>query len=78
MLNAASQLASLAKELPSLQPEMVKFNKTRAIVTSLHFRQIRERESKVAAAHAQTFEWVIRNGAKANFKDWLRGDAGIY
>ncbi|KAH6871424.1 hypothetical protein B0T10DRAFT_466710 [Thelonectria olida] len=73
MLNAASQLASLAKELPSLQPEMVKFNKTRAIVTSLHFRQIRERESKVAAAHAQTFEWVTgkAGSGKSTFMKFL-------
>ncbi|KAH7149902.1 hypothetical protein B0J13DRAFT_620249 [Dactylonectria estremocensis] len=77
MITASAQLGQLVRELPSLQQEMTKFNKVRAIISSLHFRQLRERESDVAAAHAQTFEWIFKDCTDVNFKDWLQSDSGL-
>jgi hypothetical protein len=50
---------------------------TLEVVKSLHFKELRERQSEVCGAHRQTFEWIF-DLKKNNFASWLQSGNGIY
>lgn len=53
--------------------------KRKAILDTLHFSQIKEREFAVAEAHKNTFQWIFdEKGSSKNFVTWLRQSADIY
>jgi len=51
--------------------------RTRAIIESLQFLQIAERESTILEAHQETFKWVFSR-ERSNIADWLVSGTGIY
>ncbi|KAK4214915.1 hypothetical protein QBC37DRAFT_472355 [Rhypophila decipiens] len=49
----------------------------RAIIRSLQFPQIVDRETSILDAHRATFEWAFGQD-KSNLAEWLSGASGIY
>ncbi|GKT85764.1 small S protein [Colletotrichum tofieldiae] len=49
-----------------------------AILTSLRFAQIKERQSEIPKAHRRTFEWVFSDNSCVDFSTWLRESSGLF
>ncbi|GJC78838.1 hypothetical protein ColLi_01676 [Colletotrichum liriopes] len=49
-----------------------------AILTSLRFAQIKERQSEIPKAHRRTFEWVFSDNSSIDFSTWLRESSGLF
>ncbi|KAK1593786.1 uncharacterized protein LY79DRAFT_513684 [Colletotrichum navitas] len=49
-----------------------------AILTSLKFTQIKERQSEIPKAHRRTFEWVFSDDTPVRLSAWLRGSSGLF
>ncbi|KPM37873.1 hypothetical protein AK830_g8700 [Neonectria ditissima] len=64
--------------LPELGQTLHDFDRARAIVRSLYFQQLRDRESEIPAAYEATFQWVFDRDTTVNLADWLRGEPGVY
>ncbi|KLU87235.1 hypothetical protein MAPG_06236 [Magnaporthiopsis poae ATCC 64411] len=43
------------------------------ILRSLHFEQLRERQSEIPQAHKNTFQWMFDDQGGAEFRNWLGG-----
>ncbi|KAL3302258.1 High-affinity nicotinic acid transporter, partial [Colletotrichum asianum] len=50
----------------------------RAILESLHFTQIKDRQNEIPKAHKDTFEWIFSENTSGNFSNWLRDSSGIF
>ncbi|KAM7214962.1 hypothetical protein V8F06_009639 [Rhypophila decipiens] len=55
----------------------LKKDRTEAIIRSLQYHQITDRESSILEAHKTTFEWALSQD-KSNLAEWLSGGSGIY
>ncbi|TKW55198.1 hypothetical protein CTA1_1237 [Colletotrichum tanaceti] len=49
-----------------------------AILTSLRFAQIKERQGEIPRAHRTTFEWVFRDESPVDFSGWLLESSGLF
>ncbi|KAK1976378.1 hypothetical protein LZ30DRAFT_785620 [Colletotrichum cereale] len=49
-----------------------------AILTSLRFTQIKERQSEIPKAHRRTFQWVFSDDSPVDLSDWLRESSGLF
>ncbi|KAK2001898.1 hypothetical protein LX36DRAFT_310142 [Colletotrichum falcatum] len=49
-----------------------------AILKSLQFAQIKERQSEIPEAHRRTFEWVFGDDSPVYLSAWLRESAGLF
>ncbi|TQN68886.1 Vegetative incompatibility protein HET-E-1 [Colletotrichum shisoi] len=49
-----------------------------AILASLRFAQIKERQSEVPKAHRTTFEWVFSEESPVDFSAWLLESSGLF
>ncbi|KAH6845538.1 hypothetical protein B0I37DRAFT_380479 [Chaetomium sp. MPI-CAGE-AT-0009] len=83
--------ARLLQEPELLKPEMLGWvngytsemlklleQKQWAILDTLHFSQIKEREFSIAEAHRETFQWIFGEKGRNKFVRWLRQNDGIY
>jgi hypothetical protein len=52
--------------------------KRKAILQTLHFSQIKERDFSVAEAHNSTLEWIFEEKNPSKFVKWLQENGGIY
>jgi ABC-type iron transport system FetAB ATPase subunit len=52
--------------------------KGKAILDTLYFSQLREREYAVAEAHKSSFEWILNERGGNNFVTWLRQSDDIF
>ncbi|KAL8330894.1 hypothetical protein RB593_001716 [Gaeumannomyces tritici] len=43
------------------------------ILKSLHFKQLRERQSEIPTAHKNTFQWMFNDDGGKEFRTWLGG-----
>jgi hypothetical protein len=66
------------EQLPQLCHQLRNFQRSRRIAKSLHFPQIRERQSDIQEAHRSTFEWIFDKSTVTNFAEWLQSGSGIY
>jgi len=71
-----NKLIELSSEIKAFVAQSWKADCVEIILKSLHFDQIRERQSRVAAAHRATFGWVF--DADSPSTSWLREGHGIY
>ncbi|KAF6810085.1 hypothetical protein CSOJ01_06497 [Colletotrichum sojae] len=72
------QYAELASSLEKFASEAKNHGLIRAILQSLHFAQIKERQNEIPVAHKNTFEWVFREDSTTTFPAWLRGSSGLF
>ncbi|KAK2010211.1 hypothetical protein LZ32DRAFT_563385 [Colletotrichum eremochloae] len=49
-----------------------------AILTSLRFTQIKERQNEIPKAHRQTFEWIFSDNSPVYLSPWLRNSSGLF
>lgn len=67
-----------------LEREMVLLMVENAILGSLEFASIRDRQEDLEPAHHQTFQWVYKESIpggerdRSNFVEWLQKDIGYY
>jgi hypothetical protein len=62
-------------------PENVRKVSLRALLSSLRYNLMKDREGRIADAHQYTFQWLFTDtheGKWANFKDWLESDSKLY
>lgn len=74
----SSEVNHLAQTLAAFAEEAKSYGITRAILESLHFTQIKERQNEIPKAHEDTFEWIFSEKAQGNFSNWLRESSGIF
>ncbi|KAG9231323.1 hypothetical protein BJ875DRAFT_341900, partial [Amylocarpus encephaloides] len=67
-----------ATDLKKFIKETQNSKRTTRILKSLHFKQLKERQSEVREAHKNTFEWIFDVTSGINFALWLEGENGIY
>lgn len=65
------KLSSLAKEVESTASDQM-------LLRSLHFKDIRTRETQVASSHKATFKWLLDPGSPTNVTEWLESQSGIF
>lgn len=68
----------LAQTLTAFAEEAKSYRITRAILQSLHFTQIKERQNEIPKAHKDTFNWIFHENGPGNFANWLKGSRGIF
>ncbi|MCJ1384760.1 hypothetical protein MMC17_007878 [Xylographa soralifera] len=79
-------LIQLLNNLSKLESDKTRKRVAHLMMHSLYFPQIQERHSRIALAHAETFDWIFgdshqRDVPEANFVDWLedrQGHDGLY
>lgn len=69
---------TFAKQLDNFIQTSRTTEKVRRIIKSLHFKQIKERQSEIKEAHTATFEWIFQTSTAVNFVPWLISGDGIY
>ncbi|KAF6830555.1 small S protein [Colletotrichum plurivorum] len=72
------QYDELASSLEKFASEAKNHGLVRAILESLHFAQIKERQNEIPVAHKNTFEWVFREDSTTTFPAWLRGSRSLF
>ncbi|EQB58112.1 hypothetical protein CGLO_01685 [Colletotrichum gloeosporioides Cg-14] len=79
------RLDSMARDLQRLLEETFGWDEAqnrgiiRAILKSLHFAQIKERQNEIPQAHRNTFEWIFEESSPDSFSSWLRhSDGGVF
>ncbi|KAF6840322.1 hypothetical protein CMUS01_03976 [Colletotrichum musicola] len=72
------QYDELASSLEKFASEAKNHGLIRAILESLHFAQIKERQNKIPVAHKNAFEWVFREDYMTTFPAWLRGSSSLF
>ena len=68
----------IANKLTKFVDEVKDSDKICKILQSLYFKQMKQRQSDVAVAHRDTFEWIFEHETDVNFMDWLQASNGIY
>ncbi|KAH0430079.1 hypothetical protein CcaCcLH18_08025 [Colletotrichum camelliae] len=68
----------LAQTLAAFAEEAKNHGINRAILESLHFGQIKERQNEIPKAHTDTFKWIFNENGPGNFANWLRESSGIF
>ncbi|KAK2756844.1 hypothetical protein CKAH01_17129 [Colletotrichum kahawae] len=68
----------LAQTLAAFAEEAKNHGINRAILESLHFAQIKERQNEIPKAHTDTFKWIFDENGPGNFANWLRESSGIF
>lgn len=53
-------------------------NKRKAILKSLVFSQLNERELMIPEAHRRTFAWIFDSSVDFGLADWLRNGSGVF
>ncbi|KAI9699179.1 MAG: hypothetical protein M1820_007258 [Bogoriella megaspora] len=74
----SDKLPDISLKLSKLVREAEDSDKIWKILQTLHFKQMKERQSDVAEAHRDTFEWIFKKQTNINFIDWLQSSNGIY
>ncbi|KAF4834851.1 hypothetical protein CGCTS75_v002783 [Colletotrichum tropicale] len=70
---------AFTKDLARFADETQNRGIIRAILKSLHFAQIKERQNEIPQAHRNTFEWIFEESSPESFSSWLRhSDGGIF
>lgn len=70
--------ALLTNQLRTFAEEARSSGQAMRILKSLHFKQIKERQSTIAEAHKNTFEWVFDAKSDVNFVPWLRTEGEFF
>ncbi|KAF4816665.1 Vegetative incompatibility protein HET-E-1 [Colletotrichum siamense] len=68
----------LVQTLAAFAEEARNHGINRAILESLHFAQIKERQNEIPKAHKNTFKWIFNDNGPGNFANWLRESSGIF
>lgn len=68
----------LAQTLAAFAEEAKNHGINRAILESLHFAQIKERQNDIPKAHKDTFKWIFNDNGSGNFTNWLTKSSGIF
>jgi hypothetical protein len=74
-------MRQLSQSLCDLNTESSATRENHALLRSLCFKMMKVRETKIVAAHTNTFEWIFEDtGTKkpTSFVDWLTNQDGIY
>jgi hypothetical protein len=71
-------LGDFTNQLHQFVGEALESKKRVKILKSLHFKQIKERQSDIPVAHKNTFDWIFNLGSNITFAHWLRYSDGIY
>ena len=71
MKDLIAKLSSLAKEVESTALNQM-------LLRSLHFQDIRTRETQVAFSHEATFKWLLEQESPTNIAEWLESQNGIF
>ena len=66
-----SQLSSLALKVGTTASDQM-------LLRSLHFNAMKNRETQIVPAHAETLRWLLDPSSCSNLAEWLRNQNGIY
>jgi tRNA U34 5-carboxymethylaminomethyl modifying GTPase MnmE/TrmE len=69
---------SFTKDLKRFIAHTQTSERTVRVLKSLHFKQLKERQSEIRQAHTHTFEWVFDLQSTSNFPSWLQSGNDIY
>jgi hypothetical protein len=70
--------SKLSDMLMNIAKQARKVKKAQRILKSLHFEQIKARQSEVKDAHRTTFKWIFAEEENSNFSRWLHSENGVY
>ncbi|KAF6807151.1 hypothetical protein CPLU01_15829 [Colletotrichum plurivorum] len=73
-----SEFVKLAATLKRFASEAKNHGLVRAILESLHFAEIKERQNEIPEAHQNTFQWIFREDSTTTFPAWLRESGGLF
>ena len=48
------------------------------LLRSLHFKDLRSRETQISPSHKATFDWLLESSSRTPFAKWLRFQNGIF
>ena len=71
-------MEELSNNISSLANEVRLSASDQALLNSLRFEYMAQRQATVEPAHEQTFGWVLDPSSPVKFDDWLRFQDGIY
>ena len=71
MKDLCLKLSSLAREVGSTASDQM-------LLRSLHFKDIRTRETQVASSHKETFQWLLDSHSPTNVTQWLESQSGMF
>ena len=71
-------MQELSNNISSLANEVRLSASDQALLNSLRFDYMAQRQATVEPAHEQTFGWVLDPSSPVKFDDWLRFQDGIY
>ena len=66
-----NQLSSLALKVGTTASDQI-------LLRSLHFNAMKNRETQIVPAHAETLKWLVDPSSCSNVAEWLRNQNGIY
>lgn len=71
MKNLSHKLSSLAKGVGLAASDQM-------LLRSLHFKDIRTRETQITSSHGATFRWLLDPGSSTNVTQWLESQSGLF
>ena len=71
MRDLTSQLSNLAMKVSTTASDQM-------LLRSLHFNAIKDRETQIVPAHAETLKWLLDPSSRSNLAKWLESQSGIY
>ena len=74
----STSLADLSRSLQCLAERIGTSATYQALLRSLWYKSMRERQANVAPAHGETFKWVLELSSPTKFAEWLHSESGIY
>lgn len=81
MEQMSKRMHQLSQRLCDLNTESSATRKNHALLRSLCFKMMKVRETKIVAAHTNTFEWIFEGSGTnkpTSFVNWLANQDGIY
>jgi hypothetical protein len=81
MKRMSKLMRQLSQKLCDLNSESSATRENHALLRSLCFKMMKVRETKIVAAHTNTFEWIFEDTGTSkptSFVDWLTNQDGIY
>lgn len=77
-LSPPQSTQSLSVRLSSLAEGVNLSASNQALLKSIWFDRIGERQANVAASHEETFKWILDPASSTEFSPWLRSRDGIF